>query len=760
MNQSVRKKMEISPWWRHAAVLVVIFGITGLTFMGVKTYEGRPPVFNQVVTENGQVVFTGEDVFQGQSVFQKYGLMDYGSVFGHGAYLGPDFTADYLHRKGVAMKDFVARQKLGMPYESLNDSSRSEIDQVVVSTLKQNRLDPKTKDLVLSDSEQSAYESLVQHYQEYFANLKGEISLPANNIADAQDIRKLTSFFAWTAWAAVTPRPCKDYSYTNNWPSDKSVGNTPTLAVFLWSAFSLISLLGALGLVLMFFGRFDYLGWGYERPDDMEFQKINDSPLTSSMKATFKFFVVVAALFAFQTLMGVITAHYFVEPLGFYGIDIRKILPATITRSWHLQLSIFWIATAWLATGIFVGPMIAKKEPKHQRLLVNILFTAVLIVAVGSIFGEYLGIKNLLGKFWFWFGHQGWEYLELGRVWQILLTVGMAIWAFIVFNAIRPTLKGENRGGLPYLLLYSIIAIPLMYSFGLMYHPRTNFAVADFWRWWIVHLWVEGFFELFTTIVVAHIFVLLGIARSKAALRVVYLDIILYLGSGMIGTAHHYYWTAQPAINMALGAFFSAMEVVPLILLTLEAWDFIRLKYNQSVITIDPEVFPHKWAVMFLMAVGFWNFLGAGIYGFLINLPIVSYYEHATYLTSNHGHGALMGVYGNLAIAALAFCARITIKPERWNNKIWAVSFWSLNIGLLLMTVLSIFPAGVYQLIQCFQHGFWYARSSAVIMSPYFQKFTWARVAGDLLFVIFGTLPIVYFMISRWRSLRDVKDFK
>jgi nitric oxide reductase subunit B len=122
---------------------------------------------------------------------------------------------------------------------------------------------------------------------------------------------------------------------------------------------------------------------------------------------------------------------------------------------------------------------------------------------------------------------------------------------------------------------------------------------------------------------------------------------------------------------------------------------------------------------MFLMAVGFWNFLGAGVFGFLINLPIVSYYEHATYLTSNHGHAALMGVYGNLAIAALAFCCRLDRStPIAGTTNCGDVSFWSLNIGLGLMLALNIFPAGIYQLVQSIQHGFWYARSEAVIQSP------------------------------------------
>ena len=751
-----RKPLGISPWWRHGAVLTVIVGITGLMFMGRNTYKGAPPYFNAVTTE-GKTLFTSDDIAAGQSVFQKFGLMDYGTLFGHGGYRGPDFTADTLHQLAVGLKDTYAHDLGSEAFASLSENDRAIVSDRVIRELKTNRYDEASGNVTVSPAYALAFESLVARTTSLFKDGSNKLPLPANYISDANDLRALSAFFAWSAWAAVTPRPGKDHSYTNNWPPDNDAGNRPSLAVILWSALSIISLLGALGLVLMFFGRFDYLGWGGDKIPLENIPPIESTPITRSQKATYNYFLVVSLLFLFQTVMGVLTAHYFVESAGLYGFDIRNFLPITITRSWHLQLSIFWIATAWLAAGIFVGPMVSKEEPKGQSALVHILFGAVVLVAVGSIAGEWLGIKNLLGKAWFWLGHQGWEYLELGRLWQILLTVGMALWAVIVFRAIRPTLKGEDRGGMPYLLLYSIIAIPVMYSFGMLYKPGTNFAVADFWRWWIVHLWVEGFFELFTTIVVAHIFVILGLAPKEAALRVVYLDIILYLGSGMIGTAHHYYWTAQPAINLALGAFFSAMEVVPLCLLTLEAWNFIKLRQNKSIFAVSPTEFPHKWTVMFLMAVGFWNFLGAGVFGFLINLPIVSYYEHATYLTSNHGHAALMGVYGNLAIAALAFCARLTVEPRRWNDKLWGTSFWCLNIGLLLMLALNIFPAGIYQLVQSIQHGFWYARSEAVIQSTFFQVTTWARVAGDLVFVIGGTVPIAYFMVTRLFSLRQAK---
>jgi len=195
---------------------------------------------------------------------------------------------------------------------------------------------------------------------------------------------------------------------------------------------------------------------------------------------------------------------------------------------------------------------------------------------------------------------------------------------------------------------------------------------------------------------------------------------------------------------------FSALEVVPLTLLTVEAWKFVFLaKVDGSI-----KNFSHYWAMMFLIAVGFWNFLGAGVFGFLINMPIVSYYEHATYLTSNHGHAALMGVYGNLGVAAVLFCSRYLIKPEYWSDKLIGISFWCLNIGLLLMLALNIFPAGVLQMAASYTEGFWYARSYEFTHSNLFQTFTWLRVLGDITFVIGGILPLVFVILRGTFHLR------
>ncbi|MBX9878249.1 MAG: nitric-oxide reductase large subunit [Candidatus Obscuribacterales bacterium] len=726
--------------WKLSVFFVLIAGFSTLIFMGHETSTQAPPIPKSVVDSHGNTLFTGKDILAGQGIFQKYGLMDVGSVFGHGAYNGPDFSADYLHREADFCLNKIAGERFNKPYNELNAGQQQSLTGGLAAEFKHNNYNRDNETLTLTDNQTAAYNELIHHYDTEFSD-GGKLPLPAKYIADGNERLQLSRFFAWTAWVCSTNRPGKDYTFTNNWPPEKLVGNTPNWQIFMWSALSLVMLIGGIGLTQFLMSAFPSLGWspaGVGMTDNVKsFQPYR------SQRAIYPYFVVVVLLFLFQTAFGVVTAHYVVESGGLYGLDIRNFLPYSITRSWHLQLSIFWIATAWLAGGMFLAPMLSKHEPKGQHWLVKALFGAVLIVAVGSVCGEWLGIKNMLGDLWFWLGHQGWEYLELGRFWQILLIVGMVLWAFIVFRSIRPLLKGQDHGSLPYMLLYGVMAIPLFFSFGVMYDPSTNFAVADFWRWWVVHLWVEGIFELYTTIIVAYFFCSLGMVSEKSALSVIYVDILLYLGSGIVGIGHHYYWTAQPAINMALGSMISALEVVPLTLLTMEAWKFVHLAKVEGSI----KNFSHYWAMMFLLAVGFWNFLGAGVFGFLINTPIVSYYEHATYLTSNHGHAALMGVYGMLAVAAVLFCTRYLMENSVWNNKLIGISFWCLNIGLLLMLILNIFPAGVIQMVASFNHGFWFARSYEFIHSHYFQLFTWLRVVGDLTFVVGGVLPIVFVVV-------------
>ncbi len=412
-------------------------------------------------------------------------------------------------------------------------------------------------------------------------------------------------------------------------------------------------------------------------------------------------------------------------------------------RTWHVQLALFWVATSFVAAGIFLAPMIARREPKHQGTLAFALLGALAVVVFGTLIGSYLGIHGVLeGAASNWFGLQGFEYLDLARIWQVLLSAGLFIWVFMLWRVMRGRLSGEHRGNMPWLFFLAALAIPAFYAVGLIARTGDHFTVTEFWRFWVVHLWVEDFLELFTTVMVAYMFVLLGVVREKVALTVIYLDILLYSFGGVIGTMHHLYFSGEPAEHMALGAFFSAAEVIPLTFLTVEAWSFLQLGAAQESKATTP--FPHRWAVMFLVAVGFWNFLGAGIFGFLINLPIVSYYEIGTALTANHGHAAMMGVYGMLAIGLALFCLRYLIPAERWPEKWARISFWSTNIGLAWMCFATLLPLGVAQLYKSVDDGYFEARELKFLTSDTNTLLEWLRLPGDIVFIVGGAVPTLY----------------
>ena len=393
--------------------------------------------------------------------------------------------------------------------------------------------------------------------------------------------------------------------------------------------------------------------------------------------------------------------------------------------------------------------MIARREPRGQHLIAYGLLVAVVIVVVGSLLGELAGVHGWLKTIGSWFGDQGFEYLDLGRIWQVLLSVGLVGWAFMLWRGLRGRLRREHPDNMPWLFFLAACAIPAFYAVGLIATQDTEFTTADFWRFWVVHLWVEDFLELFTTVMVAYIFVLLGVVRERVALTVIFLDIVLYSAGGVIGTMHHLYFSGEPAEHLALGAFFSAAEVIPLTFLTIEAWSFLQLGARQESKSATP--FPHRWAVMFLVAVGFWNFLGAGVFGFLINLPVVSYYEIGTALTANHGHAAMMGVYGMLAAGLALFCLRYLIPAERWNERAAKISFWSLNIGLAWMVFATLLPVGLMQLYKSVGTGYFEARTLKFIGSGTNATLEWLRLPGDLLFIIGGVLPLLWLC---WTGVR------
>ncbi len=738
---------DLSPWWKTASLLTMAFGFAILILLTVKAYQDAPPIPERVVDPAGATLYTDADIAAGQQVFLKHGLMDNGTIWGHGGYLGPDFSAQYLHEWALDAAEQAAHASFGGSYANLDAEQRAAIDGGVAAALRQGRYEPANGTLNATEADALSFHRQIGLWTDYFSDPAKNGGLKTATVSDPEELRQLTAFFAWTAWASVAERPGTGHSYTSNFPYDPLAGNHPTPGAVVYSAISFIFLLAGTALVLLAFGRFDYLGWHRREgaPPNTPALVVGDA-----QRATLKFMGVAALLFLGQTLIGGGVAHYRAEPGDFYGIDLSQLLPSNLLRTWHLQLAIFWIATAYIGGALFVAAMLGGTNPRGQRGAINLLFVAIVVVAVGSLLGEWAGLLQWLGALWFWLGNQGWEFLEIGRFWQILLAIGLIFWFWLLWRELSPARRDPARRGLANFFLIAAAAIPVFYLPALFFGSATHFTVVDAWRFWIIHLWVEGFFELFVTVIVAVIFHQLGLVARNTALRAIYLDVILVFGGGLIGTGHHWYFTGQSELNMALSSSFSALEVVPLTLLTLDAWGFVKLTRNEGGAPVR-----HKWAAYFLLAVGFGNFTGAGIFGFLINTPIVSYFEIGTNLTPNHGHAAMMGVFGMLGVALMVFVLREIVDEPAWQRieKYVRCAFLGLNVGLAMMVVLSLFPSGVLQVADVLQNGYWHARSLAYTAGAWPRLLEWLRLPGDLVFILFGAVPIVIALGLGYRAL-------
>lgn len=746
----------LSPWWLRSVVIVMVLGFAGLITITTLAYRNAPPIPAQVLDAQGAALFSGADIGDGQAVFLRYGLMANGSIWGHGAYLGPDYSAEALHRMGERTGEAVAHERHQRPFARLTAAQQAGVRAETAVALKTNRYDAATGTLRFTAPQAAAYREQIAHWTGYFREPSRNGGLKRDLITDPSELRRFAAFVTWAAWASVANRPGEAYSYTNNFPYDPGVGNLATSDALLWSALSLIVLLAGTASVLLAFGRFDYLGW-ITRGEHVH-PHLLPGRSSPGQRALVKFFVVVALLLLAQSLVGGAVAHYRADPASFYGFELERIFPSNLMRTWHLQLAIFWIATAYVAAALFLGRSLRSDEPRWLAGCVHGLFAAFVTVICGSLLGEWLGIAQLLGRWWFWLGNQGWEYLELGRLWQYLLVTGLFAWFALLWMLVRPGALSEPASRpIVRMFLVAALAIPVFYIPALLFGPRTNYTVVDTWRFWIVHLWVEGFFEFFATTVVALIFYQLGLTRANVALRVIYLDAILYFLGGLIGTGHHWYFTGQSSFNMAMSALFSVLEVVPLTLLTLDAWHFVRTTRGDCDVCGTKIAIPHKWTFYFLMAVGFWNFVGAGIFGFLINLPIVSYYEVGTLLTPNHGHAAMMGVFGMLAIALMVFVLRQASDDTRWASmeKYIRVAFWGTNGGLAMMVCLSLLPGGVLQLWDVLQNSYWHARSADYLGSDRSRMIEWLRMPGDMVFIVFGAVPLAIAAVKGYLGVRN-----
>ena len=720
-------------WFGLIAVLVITF--TFLGWGGVEIYRTAPPIPDQYIDANGKVLITEEDILDGQSAWQRTGGQQLGSVLGHGAYQAPDWTADWLHRELVAWLDIRAEELYGRDFATATDDQKAVLNAQLKKEYRGSSVNDKDQ-VVLSDTRIAAMNAVAPYYIGLYGNepslqkSRENFAMKNNTLPNIEDRQKLTNFFFWTTWIASTERPGTDATYTNNWPHEPLIDNVPTSENIMWSIASVVFLIAGVGFLIW--------GWSFLRKEeDVKEATPDKDPLTKialtpSQKALAKYGVLVVALFVFQVFIGGFVAHYTVEGQEFYGIPVADFFPYALVRTWHIQAALFWIATAFLTAGLFLTPFInGGKDPKYQKLGVDILWFALIIVVVGSFISQYFAIAGIMpAKYNFWFGHQGYEYIDLGRFWQILKWVGVLFWLVLMTRGCLPAFKQKGDKNLLAIFFASVVCVGLFYGAGLFYGERTHLTIMEYWRWWVVHLWVEGFFEVFATVSLAFIFYNLGLVNKKIATGSAIASAALFMLGGVPGTFHHLYFSGTTTPVMAIGASFSALEVVPLVVLGYEGYEHWSLQRQA------PWMNKLKWPIMCFVAVAFWNMLGAGVLGFMINPPVSLFYLQGLNTTAAHSHAALFGVYGFLAIGFILLVMRY-IRPDYiFSEKLIKTGFWALNLGLVLMLVTSLLPIGIYQAYASMTEGLWYARSEVFLQQDFLQTLRWIRTFADVIFIV------------------------
>ncbi|RKJ99287.1 nitric-oxide reductase large subunit [Alicycliphilus denitrificans] len=740
-------------WYTLIGVLIVTFSLLG--YYGAEVYRTAPPIPGQVLVQGSdKPLYTKDSILDGQTAWQSVGGMQLGSILGHGAYQAPDWTADWLHRELTAWLELAAQKDYGKSFAELDAGQQAVLRDRLKTEYRTNTYDQAKDTMVISPLRAQAIAETAQYYDKLFSDdpslhkSRESFAMKENTLPSAERRAQMAGFFFWTAWAAATERPTdvgggNGATYTNNWPHEPLIGNQPTGENMVWSIMSVVIMMAGVGFLVW--------GWAFLRKHDEQdpvppaHDPLSRVALTPSQRALGKYLFLVVALFVFQVFIGGFTAHYTLEGQKFYGIDLSQWFPYALTRTWHIQAALFWIATGFLAAGLFLAPVInGGKDPKYQKLGVDVLFWALVVVCVGSFIGNYLAIAHILPKEWnFWLGHQGYEYVDLGRLWQIGKFAGIAFWLLLMARAIFPALlapNGQDKNLLA-LLTSSVVCIGLFYGTGLFYGERTHISVMEYWRWWVVHLWVEGFFEVFATTALAFIFSTLGLVSYRMATAASLASASLFMLGGVPGTFHHLYFAGTTTPVMAVGASFSALEVVPLVVLGHEAWEHWRLQHK------TPWMANLRWPLMCFVAVAFWNMLGAGVFGFMINPPISLYYIQGLNTTPVHAHAALFGVYGFLALGFTLLVLRYVRPQMVFNERLMKTGFWWLNAGLVLMISTSLLPIGLFQFHASVTHGLWYARSEEFLQQPFLETLRWIRTFGDVVFIT-GALCVAWQVVS------------
>ncbi len=728
LDKFMSKKGLYSGFWFIAIIMVV-----ALIYFTANLQKEVPPIAKEVKSQSGELLYTYDDVVEGKGYFQEFDLMDWGTMLGMGAYMGPDFTTEFFHHRAEYLYDYYSQEMYQKSAKDITDIERGAVKERVKQDFhQQTKL--LEEGVTYTDASAAAYKNNVKLLSKLLVEGDHERAFPGGVIRKEEAV-KIAAFVDWSQMVASSIRPGtegkigEERTWSNNWPHEPLVDQDTSFnnhIVSLWEFLILWTL-----TILVIFLSYEYL-FKKDRKEDLS-PALKVTKLFRSQKKLLKYIPIVSLLFVVQLFLGAYLAHLYADPTQDF-IFSQSILPFNVIRSIHTQLAILWVAVGWLVGGLLIAPWVANKDHKFPWLI-DVLWAALLIVAVGAIVGLYMGATGQMRDVWFWFGNEGRELINLGRVWDIGLVVGLVFWFLLIITLIK---KSATNNPLVGTIIWSAFAIATLYIAGMMpvHKVMPNFTVDDYYRWWVIHLWVELTFELFAAGVIAFMTVSLGLISQKTAEKVMFFELFLIMMSGTLGVGHHYFWQGLDEYWIAIGGIFSALEPLPLALMIIEAWK------NQRDQKADGIINSFSTPFMWIAGSAILNWIGAGFFGMVINTPTISYYSHGTYLIMPHGHIALLGAFGYISIAFIYMTSRANSMANGWvwNDKLSKIGFWSLTIGVLLFALPTLI-IGLEQTQVAAEMGYYYTRTREAIQGM--DGWMWFRILPDSLMIGGGVIVFI-----------------